>query len=1180
MKIKPLHAPFPQGKKLILNVMRIALLLFVSTTFAFTPMRGLSQKITVDSKADKALTVDEVFELIEEQTSYHFIYRSDMFKDAKGVIVKKRKSSIQDLLDKAFLESPIKFKISEGNNIILSENSTTDDSNNIDRQKITVEGTVTDENGNPLPGVNITVEGTSKGTQTDFDGEYSLEVEQGAELKFSYVGFQDQEIKVGKDDTIDVTMEEGSELEEVQIIGYASQKKRQVTSSVDEVKSEDLDRPMTNLNKGLQGTSANLNIDNVSGKAFDQPSINIRGATSVGQGGDALVIIDGVEGDLSMVNPRDVESVSVLKGPAASAEYGSRAAFGVLQITTKEGKEGKLSASVETNIGIKKPAYKPGFVSNGYTYLKHFNEAYKNGQGSTPTAINKTQEFSEGYLEEFKEHDEDPSLPAVETDDNGDYVYYANTDWYKELYSKRILDQEYNFTASGGGENAIFYLSGRYQGEDGLFKYNSNDYKMYNLRAKGDIKLASWLRLKNNFSLSKRKYFNPLNVGEGGGIWRNIQDEGHPSASMLNPDGSISFSGAYTVGDFLYGKNGKSFDNQVLNNQIQLQGNFFDDKLTLTGSFSYKNTRRKVSEKRVPVPYSKTKGSTNFVGKDQNNLALTNANTDYFTWNFVGTYANTLGENHNLDLTFGSNYENQTFDESYVKRNGLAFPNADNLNLALGQDFTTSGTYRSWTLFGLFYQFNYDFDGRYLITLSGRYDGNSRFPSNQRYEFFPSFSAGWFISEEPFWNVSSDLISGLKFRGSYGSLGNGNVAPYTYQEKLPISQSGNLIDGEKPASISKPDVLPSGLTWEKVSTSGVGLDLWMFNDRFSVNADYYIRKTTDMFTKAVTPPRVFGASTPNGNFADLKTKGWEVSVSWDDNIENVAGKELDYSIDLNVSNNKAKITKFNNPDKNLDDHYVGERIGEIWGYETGGIFQSDKEVKEHANQDRNLSPHTPDGKYREGYLKFKDLNDDGEINDGDNRADSPGDRRVIGNSEPRYRFGAQFKFEWNNFTLSAFFQGVGKRDWYPGSEADNFWGQYNRPYNQLPKWQLKDGMIWSPDNPDGFLPKYTGYEALEADLKEPQTRYLMNVAYIRLKNISIGYNFKSDKLSDIGIDEIGLTLSGENLWTYSPLQKYTRYIDPEVGTADSENDVSGGGAGDGLNYPMLRTLTLGVSVTF
>jgi TonB-linked SusC/RagA family outer membrane protein len=1045
-----------------------------------------------------------------------------------------------------------------------------------------ISGTVTDaETGDPLAGVNILVVGTSSGAATDAKGHYSLSVPSLQDsLRFSFIGYQTQTVAINGRTTINVLLKStviasGNQLV---VVGFAQQKEQNITGAVNQISSKEISSvPMTNLSQGLQGFAPNVNINLTNGSPFESPAINIRGATSIGEGGEALVLIDGVEGDPSMINPKDIKSISILKGPAASAEYGARAAFGVVQITTKTGVKKGFSIDVGTNVGFKQQAVKPDLVSNGYTFLKYFNKSYINALNTPPHQINKTP-FPNGYLEAFKKHEEDPSLPDVIVNDQGQYEYFANTDWFHKLYSDKILSQEYNVSASAGNGRSNFILSGRYQGQGGLFRYNSDKYNMYNLRGKGNIQLFPWLKVTDNFHFARKYYYTPIPRG-GAGIWAYLEANAAPSSPMLNPDGTLTEPAVYGVGGFYYGKNRKILKNQIIGNKIQLEGDFLDNELSLKGNFSFRNTINNVSTRRVQTPYSVSPGQILYIDKSSNYLALDKGNTNYYTLNFVSEYKRTLGRRNNIDFIIGTNYEKKRNNVANLQRNGLAFPNAENINLALGNSIQTSGSYYEWKIFGAFYQLNYNYNERYLLTLSGRYDGNSRFPASQRYGFFPSFSAGWLISQEPYWHVSNKLISELKIRGSYGSLGNGNITPYTYQQILGIHRQSRIIDGTQPQYINNPVPLPNGLTWETVTTSNIGLDLAMFSNRLKLSGDAYIRKTKNMFTAALTPPRVFGAPTPEGNYADLKTTGWGAELSWSDHFNNVGGKKFGYSISLNISDNKAKITRFNNPNKKLSDFYVGETLGEIWGYVDEGIFQSQQQIDDHANQGKFINFNDFDGKPRPGNLIYKDLNHDGVINNGDNTVDNPGDRRIIGNSHPRYRFGIRINLNWANFFISGFFQGVGRRDWYPSSEADFFWGQYNRPYNLIPKWQLKKGGIWSKDNPDGFLPLYTGYQSLNNSLTNTQTRYLMNVAYIRLKNLQVGYNFSPKYLTKAGIQKAEIYLNGQNLWYYSPLQKTAPNIDPENGISNPGNGFNGA-FGDGLNYPILRSVSLGVSITF
>jgi TonB-linked SusC/RagA family outer membrane protein len=515
-----------------------------------------------------------------------------------------------------------------------------------------------------------------------------------------------------------------------------------------------------------------------------------------------------------------------------------------------------------------------------------------------------------------------------------------------------------------------------------------------------------------------------------------------------------------------------------------------------------------------------------------------------------------------------------------VSRNGLIFPDAENINLALGQSITTGGNYEKWAILGGFYRLNYNYAERYLLELDGRYDGSSKFPSNQRYAFFPSVSFGWRPSREPFWKVSQSVISDLKFRGSYGSMGNGNIASYTFNELFNITKSNRILNGIQPQYTGAPAVLPDGLTWETVTTGNAGVDLEMLAGKLQFSGDVYSRKTTDMYTIGSTLPATFGATSPRGNYADMKTTGWETMLSWQDGFQ-VASRPFGYNVRLTLSDNTSKILKYNNPDKFLTDFYAGQKVGEIWGYVTEGFFTSDAEIAAHADQ--SLYRSHASGKIQVGDIKLKDLNGDRKINPGKNTVGDPGDRLVIGNTTPRYRYGINLGVNYGSVFLSSFFQGVGKQDWYPTPETNGFWGQYNRPYGLVPNWHLRPGMIWSPENPNSFLPRYASRLSNNAAgiLRQAQTKYVMDASYLRLKNLQVGYNLPTRLSSRIGAKTTRLYVTGENLWTWSPLYKYADNIDVENVTAPSDQFANpGGNSGDGYNYPMLRSYNIGAAVTF
>ncbi|XOV91588.1 MAG: SusC/RagA family TonB-linked outer membrane protein [Bacteroidota bacterium] len=1138
--------------------------------------------IQVQLDLKNPVQLEKVFEQIERSTGFHFSYADQQLNSSSYTVsLDTRKIILGDLLMRISKQTELSFR-RVNDHIFISKKEL-----GIDRvveviEQVSVTGKVSDENGEGLPGATVLEKSTSNGTITDLDGTFSLTVSEEAVLTVSFVGFKTIEVPVNNRSNIDISLTtDFTSLEEVVVVGYGTQKKANLTGAVDQVSEEVLEnRALTNLTQGLQGVMPNLNIKMLDGKPNQAPSYNIRGTTSIGQGGNALVLIDGVEGDPSLLNPYDIESVSLLKDAASAAIYGARGTFGVVLITTKNPKKGKTTVNYSGNYSFKNPVVMPDYVWDGYTWAKMFNEATINWEGSLPSKINKTMRFSQEYLEELKYRSENPNdfdqqweiNPA-----NGEYVYYYSTDFYDELYKDFMTAQDHNVTISGSSENAGFMVSGRYFGQDGIFQYNSDDYRMINFRTKGHIQIYPWLKIDNNTQYSNMDYHNPMNVGEGSGIWRNIADEGFPMSPMFNPDGTLTHTSVYNVGDFWYGKNGIDFSEQVFRSTTGLSTQFFDNKFRVKGNFTFQNSDDNEKRRRVPVPYDKKPGETSYVGTTTNDLRDILRQTQYLASNLYSEYENTFGGGtHYFKAMVGMNYEQSTYRRNEVERNGLIFEDAIDISLALGQDINVVGGYEQWNIFGGFSRLNYSFKDRYLFEVNARYDGSSKFPENERYGFFPSISTGWRISNESFWGVSEKFISNLKIRASYGSLGNGNIASYVYQEQFSISQSDLILGGVKPQTTSRPTVLPDGLTWETSTTTNVGLDFAMLSDKLLFVGDMYLRKTTDMFTIGRTLPAVFGATPPKGNYADLETKGWEASLSWRDNFK-LKSEDFNYNIRLILADNKTVITKYNNPEKDLNDYYEGMVVGEIWGYNTLGFFRDQADIDNHADQSKFKS--TSWGEYFPGDIKLEDTNGDGSVDPGTNRLDDPGDRSIIGNSAPRYTFGINLGVDWNGFFFSSFFQGVGKQDWWPSREASVFWGKYNRPYNPLPRWHLDDH--WTPENTDAYLPRFVGRLANRSGgiLREAQTRYLQNIAYIRLKNIQFGYNLPDVLVSRIKAENVRVYLSGENLWTWSPLYKVTRDLDVE-NTGPSDQLFTSSNAGDGYNYPMMKSVSLGLSVTF
>lgn len=1170
------------------KAMRITFLIYTaliacSGVLSASPSEGqiFQKRISVSLKNE---TLAASLKKVEQAVNVDFAYDPQTV-NLQDVNIKNfnfNNERLSNVLKKLLSNTPIGFKEEVQGTVTLFKKP---DAPIAAQGKIT--GKVVDEKGEPLPGATVMLLESNKGVQTQLDGSFSLTADEGVyTVAVSFVSYETKKIPgiriKGNESTsinvVTLTAQSGS-LNEVLVVGYGTQKKENLTGSVDQVTSKVLEnRSLPNLAQGLQGTIPNLNIVPLDGKPIQSPTFNIRGTTSIGQGGNALVLIDGVEGDPSRLNPNDVATVSVLKDASSAAIYGARGAFGVVLITTKNPSKDKTSVNYSFNESIKSPTTVPKYVTNGYTFGKMFNDAWSawNDYSQTPQNINKTVKFSQDYLANLQKHDADPSLPKTIVNSIGEYEYYDNTDWYKLLYKDHNNAADHNISVSGNSGKADFLITGRYYSQDGLFRYNSDDYSMYNLRAKGSLQVYPWLTVTNNADYSNMKYHNPLNVGEGGSIWRNISDEGHTMVPLFNPDGTLTYSAAYTVGDYVYGKNGIDMNNRVFRNTTGFNASFFKDIFRVKGDVTFQNTDNIQTRRRVQVPYSRKPGVIEYVGTAYNDFEKNDQSINYLATNIYGEFEPKLKGGHYFKALAGYNYEQSTAQGMDIVRNGLVFEDATNINLALGQGITTAGNYQQWVVLGGFYRLNYSYKERYLIETNGRYDGSSKFPGNQRYAFFPSVSAGWRVSEEPFFEGLKDAVSNFKIRGSYGSLGNGAIDPYKFQQIFNIAKSGRIINGVLPQRTSSPTPLPDGITWETSQTKNLGVDISVLKDRLNFSGDAYIRDTKGMFTTGPILPAVFGSGSPFGNYADLRTKGWEISVNWHDRFD-VDSKPFNYGIRLTLSDYLAKITKYNNPTKSLNDYYTGQTLGEIWGYTTLGYFKSAAEIASSPKQIITKASNT--GQLLPGDIKFADLDGNGVIDYGTQTATNPGDRRVIGNSTPRYTYGIGLNADWSNFSFSAFFQGVAKRDWYPGSEASVFWGQYNRPYNKVPESML--GKIWSPENPDAYFPRYRGYVAQNGsgELTAAQTKYLQNAAYLRMKNIQVGYNLPSQLVHKIKLSNLRFFVSGENLLTWSPLYKVTKDIDPES-INGSDRVLTDGTSGNGNNYPILKSVTLGINATF
>lgn len=1067
------------------------------------------------------------------------------------------------------------------------------------QNSVTVSGQVIDsKNGETVIGASVLVRNTTTGTITDIDGNFSLSVAKGAELVISSIGYEDYLLKVDSERSgLKIPLKPSSEfLEEVVVVGYGSVKKENLSGAVDQVGAETFKgRPIANATQMLQGVVPNLNIELADGKPGRSADFNIRGATSIGAGGTALVLIDGVEGNPEQLNPNDIESVSVLKDAASSAIYGSRAPYGVVLITTKnpENHSGKIEIKYSTNLSVMGPTAVPDIVTDGYVYASMFADSYFNNSQKWPTSLNKEMDFSRTWLDDFREHQLSGDKRTAVVGPDGKYVYYGNTDYYDFLYKKTTFAHTHNLSVSGGFGPVSFYVSGRYYGYDGLFNYSTDKYNQMNLRAKISAKLRPWLKLTENVAFNNETYHIPTTTNQqsSGNFWDGINDAGHPCIPVFNPDGSMTMAGARSVGGLVTGNNYNDRKVKEYKTTTGLRAEFFNRTLRLNADFTFNDRSRTELRKRTVVPYSDTPGVIKYIGTPGTDEYLMEygSSTQYISTNEYVEYENTFKEKHYFKAMVGFNYERQKYKTLSSRKYDPLTSDTDCINLTKGEA-TISSTESRWRVAGMMYRFNYSYDERYLIELDGRYDGSSKFPKYSQWGFFPSGSIAWRISKEHFWKVNPLIVSNLKLRGSFGSLGNGSVSAYAFMEKFTFDDLGHgtsnycrRLDGQSGLRYtSLPSQIPDNLTWETSRTIDVGLDAGFYGGKIEINFDWYRRRTYDMYTNGPTLPDTYGADAPKGNYADMHTDGWELSLSYNDSY-NVAGSPFNLGFKATLADSRSFIDKYYNPTFSILDYYEGYEIGDVWGYVCEGLFRDQAQIDTYwRDPNGNVIPYyqsriptAGDCVTRPGDPIFADLNHNNKIDSGSDTMADPGDRRIIANTHPRYQYSFSLNLSWKGIFASVFFQGVGKRQWAPTKECP-FWGQYCRPYAQLYKWQLDN--YWTPDNLDAFLPRYSGYSAIAWQGK-PIDRYVMDISYLRFKNAQIGYTFPKKLLSKAKIGELSVYLSAENIWTWSPFYKYSRDYDIITVCYGSDDDT-GGDQGDGFNYPTMRTLSFGLTIAF
>lgn len=1063
-------------------------------------------------------------------------------------------------------------------------------------QNRSISGKVFDTNEEPLIGVTVTIENTTIGAITDIDGAFTLQVPEGkVVLNVSYVGFVPQKVTVasGQSNVTVRLSEDAVLLNEVVVVGYGKQKKVNLTGAVASVGGEELENRVTkSLSSMLQGTVAGLNVTTSSGVPGSSASINVRGITSIHES-EPLVLIDGAVGDIDRVNPNDVESISVIKDASAAAIYGARAAFGVILVTTKSGaaKDGKATVRYSGRFGWQAPTTSTDYETTGYWSVYTINQFWQANSGTL--YVDYTDQDMQELWNRVNDKTEHPDRPwVVEDVRNGrnQWVYYGNYDWWHSLYRDNRPMQQHNVSISGGKDDVKYFVSGSYDKQTGILRENPDIYRKYNLRSKIDFRINEWLTMSNNTSFYSSQY-NYLGDGDVENTLAYSARHALACFPQKNPDGSWLYSTPYLNYKVANGRHILLGENSHRN--VERSTDFTNTtrlvyapirELSFTGDFTYRQYQsRNTSRSNVMYYREYPDGEllSYATGAGANRLDEAVNTNQYYSTNIFGTYDDTFNQAHHLSVVGGMNYEAWKNKNISAYGENLVSTDLDDLDLvgqnAEGATITgVGGGQNEYALLGIFGRINYDYKSRYLFEVSGRYDGTSRFASGSRWGFFPSASAGWRISEESFFQPVRQWIDNLKVRGSFGSLGNQNISSYySFARLISISSLGYTF-GEgsvlpKYSSLSAP--IASGMTWETAQQWDFGFDLTMLGNRLNLTVDGYIRDTKDMLTDGVDLPGVYGADLPDMNAADLRTKGYEITLNWRDRLT-LGNKPFEYSVGLNLSDYKSVITKYDNENKTFaKDYYEGMEIGEIWGYVTDGLFQTDEEAKAYAEKvvlSYVLKGQT--GGWQAGDVKFVDLDGDGKVGIGSNNVDNPGDRKILGNSLPSFSYGISASAQWNGFDVSAFFQGTGNHYWYPAGQSMPFWGPYSYPYlSFLQKDFLAD--VWTAENTDAYFPRAMAYSASSGVLSNVNDRYLQNLRYLRFKNLTVGYTLPQSWTGKARIESVRIYFTGENLCYWSPLKKHSRYVDPEAAIDRSD-------AYNNAYYPWQKSFLFGIDVTF
>lgn len=1087
-------------------------------------------------------------------------------------------------------------------------------SNVYQQTRILVSGRILDSSGQPVPGASIIEKGTTNGVNTDIDGKFTISVKSGSSLEVSCIGYET--VSVAASENLSVTLKEDTQfLDEVVVVGFGTQKKVNMTGSVAAV---DVDKafgskPITDVSKGLQGVVPGLSITYNSNDLNASPTMKIRGTGSINGDNTPLILLDGVEvPDLSFVNPDNIKSISVLKDAASASIYGSRAAWGVVLITSKDGSavKDKVSITYSNNFSWNQPIGLPKYITDKEGVLAQLEEgmlAQKNVDGSRIEAFGMYYDtIGKGITTWFDKYSGNLSNPVYKYGEDYEFIegtpyYYRVSDPNKEIF-KTSFSQTHNLSVNGNTGKTNYNIGLGYTMNDGTLKAaKKNDVKRYNLNLSTNTQVKNWLNIGTKVMYVEKEYEYPYGYSQSKGATGLLYyvmrfpaffPFGISDGSKL-ADGTYASESAAT-GEGLYFRHGNAY---VANESICSSK---DQYLTLGGNVrinlapglsfygDYTRGRYNYENRSMRQPYYVANWSfpkkAAFTTKDF--LERTYVSKITNTYNAYFDYLFDIQKQHNFAIKVGANAEDLRYDSQSVEVNGVQDLEHPTLNLTDGKnEGIVDESLRHRATAGFFGRINYNYKEKYLLELNGRYDGSSSFRTGKQWAFFSSASAGYRISEEKFWTNIKPYVPTLKVRASYGSVGNQALASWYPYISTMATETVSWVgtDMNNVSTTTTPSAVNPDMTWEKIRTLDIGFDAGFFNNELNVTFDWYQRRNVGMLVAGNEIVRYAGiAVAPLENGGDMKTNGWELQIDYN----HAFNKDFAIYGTFTLSDAKSEITKWNNTTGALNSWYKGKKLGEIWGFETDRYFNSSD-----VNPDGTLKTGTPDQSYLQngsfrfgaGDIKYKDLNNDGKIDTGKGTIDDHGDLKRIGNQLPRYEYSLRVGAMLKGFDVEVLLQGVGKRDMWSTSSLfipHAAGAQMNIFENQLDYWTESNQNARFPrpyiNGAFGSLSGLPGNSG--CNNFAPQTKYLNNLAYLRVKNFTVGYTLPQNLTRKIFVEKLRLYFSAQNLFTFDHIDGV---MDPECTGGSSKSYTNGMDMTmAGRAMPFNRQWSCGLQITF